>query len=61
MKKFALSVYCVLCGMVIVYGNAVIKSFDWLGKKLVDLIDNSDFFAGAVWAYVVLTAWELLK
>ena len=29
-------------------------------NKLVDLIDHSDFFAGMVWTYTVMTVWELL-
>lgn len=46
------------CGYV--YGKAVFNGLDWFGRKLVDLIDNSDFFAGCIWTYVVMTAWDLL-
>ena len=34
------------CGYV--YGKEVVKELDWFGRKLVGLIDHSDFFAGAV-------------
>ena len=54
------SVYCVIYAMCFVYGKAIFDGLDWFGKKLVDLIDYSDFFAGVVWTYAVLTAWELL-
>lgn len=52
--------WCMLYGMAWVYGREVFKGLDWLGQKLVDLCDHSDFFAGAVWTYTILTAWELL-
>ena len=54
------SVYCMAYGMAYEYGKAVFNAMDWLGEKLVWLIDHSDFFAGVVWTYAVLTAWELL-
>ena len=54
------SVYCMAYGMAYVYSKAVLNGLDWFGKKLVHLIDHSDFFAGVVWTYAVLTAWELL-
>ena len=46
------------CGYV--YGKAIVNALDWLGQKLVDLIDHSDFFAGMVWTYTIMTVWELL-
>ena len=46
------------CGYV--YGKEVLKGLDWFGKKLVHLIDHSDFFAGCIWTYVIMTAWDLL-
>ena len=46
------------CGYV--YGREVLKGMDWLGNRLIYLIDNSSFFAGVVWTYAVMTAWELL-
>ena len=58
--KTLVNVYAFVMGCLMVYGRVVLDGLDALGKKLVDLIDNSDFFAGVVWTYVVLTAWELL-
>lgn len=52
--------WCMAYAMAYVYGKAILKGLDWLGQKLVDLIDHSDFFAGMVWAYTVMTVWELL-
>ena len=46
------------CGYV--YGKEIVKGLDWFGRKLVGLIDHSDFFAGVIWTYVVMTAWDLL-
>ena len=46
------------CGYV--YGKAIFNGLDWMGKKLVHLIDHSDFFAGCIWTYAVMTAWELI-
>jgi hypothetical protein len=43
-----------------VYGTAIGKALDWFGKKLVDLIDHSDFFAGCVTTAAVISIWELL-
>ena len=58
--KTLVNVYAFAMGCLMVYGKVVLDGLDALGKKLVDLIDNSDFFAGVVWTYAVLTAWELL-
>lgn len=58
--KTLVNVYAFLMGCLMVYGKVVLDGLDALGKKLVDLIDNSDFFAGVVWTYVILTAWDLL-
>lgn len=58
--KTLVNVYALLMGCLMVYGRVVLDGLDALGKKLVDLIDNSDFFAGVVWTYAVLTAWDLL-
>ena len=53
-------IWCMVYAMAWVYGREILKGLDWLGQKLVDLIDHSDFFAGAVWTYTLTTAWELL-
>ena len=53
-------IWCMVYAMAWVYGREILKGLDWLGAKLVDLIDHSDFFAGAVWTYTLMTAWELL-
>lgn len=58
--KTLVNVYAFLMGCLMVYGKVVVDGLDALGKKLVDLIDNSDFFAGVVWTYAILTAWDLL-
>lgn len=58
--KALVNVYAFVMGCVMVYGMALVNAMDKLGKKLVDLIDNSDFFAGVVWTYAILTAWDLL-
>ena len=52
--------WCMAYAMAAVYGKGIVKGLDWLGQKLVDLIDHSDFFAGMVWTYTVMTVWELL-
>jgi hypothetical protein len=54
------SIYCVAYGMAYEYSKAVFNTLDWIGKKLVYLIDHSDFFAGVVWTLAVMTAWEVL-
>ena len=56
----AVTVWAFLYACGYVYGKAVVNGLDWFGRKLVDLIDHSDFFAGCVWTYVVMTAWELI-
>lgn len=58
--KALVNVYAFVMGCLMVYGKVVLDGLDALGKKLVDLIDHSDFFAGVVWTYAILTAWELL-
>lgn len=58
--KALVNVYAFLMGCLMVYGKVVLDGLDALGKKLVDLIDHSDFFAGVVWTYAILTAWDLL-
>ena len=58
--KALVNVYAFVMGCLMVYGRVVLDGLDALGKKLVDLIDHSDFFAGVVWTYAVLTAWDLL-
>ena len=52
--------YCMAYGMAYVYSKAVLNGLDWFGKKLVDLIDHSDFFAGCVTTAAVISIWELL-
>ena len=52
--------YCMGYGIAWVCGREVVKALDWFGRKLVHLIDHSDFFAGVVVTYAVMTAWELL-
>ena len=58
--KVLVNVYAFVVGCAMVYGKVVFNCLDWMGKKLVDLIDHSDFFAGCVWTYAILTAWDLL-
>ena len=58
--KTLVNVYAFFMGCLMVYGQALVNALDKLGEKLVGLIDHSDFFAGVVWAYAILTAWELL-
>ena len=60
MKKTLVNVYAFLWACGYVYGKQIFRFFDWFGRKLVDLIDHSDFFAGVIWTYVVMTAWDLL-
>ena len=55
--KTLVNIYAFFMGCLMVYGKVVL---DALGRKLVDLIDHSDFFAGVVWTYAILTAWDLL-
>jgi hypothetical protein len=43
-----------------VYGKVIFDGLDWFGKKLVDLIDHSDFFAGCVATAAVISIWELI-
>ena len=47
-------------GMAYVYGRAIFNGLDWFGQKMVDLIDHSDFFAGAVWTLAIMSMWEML-
>ena len=54
------TVWAFLYACLYVYGTAIGKALDWFGKKLVDLIDNSDFFAGCVATAAVISIWELL-
>ena len=58
--KAMVSVYAFVVGCVMVYGKLVLDGLDWFGRKLVDLIDNSDFFAGCVATASVISVWELL-
>ena len=58
--KTLVNVYAFIIGCLMVYGKVVLEGLDAMGKKLVDLIDNSGFFAGVVWTYTIMTAWELL-
>ena len=52
--------WCMVYGMAYVYGRAIFNGLDWFGQKLVDLIDHSDFFAGAVWTLAIMSMWEML-
>lgn len=52
--------YAFVVGCLMVYSKVVIDGLDWFGQKLVDLIDHSDFFAGAVFAFALVSIWELL-
>ena len=58
--KTLVNVYAFLWACGYVYGKQIVKVFDWLGRKLVYLIDHSDFFAGCVWTYAIMTFWELI-
>ena len=52
--------YCMAYGMAWAYGKVIGDALDWFGKKLVHLIDHSDFFAGCVVTAAVMSLWELL-
>lgn len=52
--------YCMAYGMAWAYGKVIGGALDWFGKKLVHLIDHSDFFAGCVVTAAVMSLWELL-
>ena len=52
--------YCMVYGMAWAYGKVIGGALDWFGKKLVNLIDHSDFFAGCVVTAAVISLWELL-
>lgn len=54
------TVWAFLYACLYVYGTAIGKALDWFGKKLVDLIDHSDFFAGIITTAAVISIWELL-
>lgn len=54
------NVYCMAYGMAWAYGKVIGDALDWFGKKLVHLIDHSDFFAGCVVTAAVISLWELL-
>ena len=59
-RKPLVELYAYVFAIMYLVGSKVFNVLDWIGNKLVYLIDNSDFFAGCVWTYVVLSAWELL-
>ena len=52
--------YCMAYAIGWVYGREVVKALDWFGRKLVHLIDHSDFFAGCVITAAVISLWEVL-
>ena len=52
--------YCMAYGMAWAYGKVIGGALDWFGRKLVHLIDHSDFFAGCVVTAAVMSLWELL-
>lgn len=58
--SFSKKCWCMVYGMAYVYGRAIFNGLDWFGQKLVDLIDHSDFFAGAVWTLAIMSMWEML-
>lgn len=52
--------YCMTYGMAWAYGKVIGGALDWFGRKLVHLIDHSDFFAGCVVTAAIMSLWELL-
>ena len=52
--------YCMAYGMAWAYGKVIGDALDWFGKKLVHLIDHSDFFAGCIVTAVIMSLWEIL-
>lgn len=52
--------YALLFAVFFVYGGYLLRALDWLGEKLVYLIDHSDFFAGVVLTFAAMAFWELL-
>lgn len=52
--------WCLLYGMCLVYGKAALNALDWMGAKLVELIDHNDFFAGAVWTLAAVLIFGIL-
>ena len=54
------TVWAFLYACAYVYGKAIFNALDWFGKKLVELIDHSDFFAGCVATAAAISIWELL-
>ena len=58
--SFSEKCWCMVYGMAYVYGREILKGVYGFVQKLFDLIDNSDFFAGAVWTFALMTMWEML-
>lgn len=58
--KTVVNVYAFLMASFMVYSKALFDLLDWFGAKLVDLVDHSDFFAGVVWTFAIMTIWELI-
>ena len=52
--------YAFVYAIMFTVGGQVFKALDWMGNKMVYLIDHSDFFAGCVATAAVLTVWEML-
>ena len=52
--------YCMAYGIAWAYGRIIGDALDWFGRKLVHLIDHSDFFAGCVVTAAIMSLWEIL-
>jgi len=59
-KNVLVDAYAFIYAVLFIVCGHAFGTLDWIGKKLVYLIDNSDFFAGCVWTAAAFSIWEYL-
>lgn len=59
--KLIVNAYCLIYACLFLFGKWVWKKLDQAGAYMEYLCDHSDFFAGCVFIYAVMLAYEWLK
>ena len=59
-RNLLVEIYAFVYAVMYLVGGQVFRALDWMGNKMVYLIDHSDFFAGCVATAAVMTIWEMI-
>ena len=58
--RHIVNAYCMIYAICYLLGRWILRQLDSFGAYMAWLCDHSDFFAGAIWTFVIMSAWQML-